>query len=170
MKSPAHGFTLVEMVVVLALIVTVSGFAVPSFSRYIDDQNISRAQTKLKNDIRFMQSRALSGDGYSDGLNFVGLQFTTDATYYETFRTADTTCPVGLGSVDDTIFINPSSVTIHNPDTTCLFFSYDDGEVSSNAANMEIFLGDASATGNNCVSVTVNSNGQITEAGGAECF
>jgi prepilin-type N-terminal cleavage/methylation domain-containing protein len=46
--APAHGFTLVEVIVVLAVVLLLSGIAVPLISGYVEDGRRARAEAEVK--------------------------------------------------------------------------------------------------------------------------
>ncbi|MEK7595830.1 MAG: type II secretion system protein [Patescibacteria group bacterium] len=55
------GFTLVELLVAVSVLLIISAVSIPSFNAYILNQNLKQAQEQLKNGIRDAQNRAITG-------------------------------------------------------------------------------------------------------------
>jgi prepilin-type N-terminal cleavage/methylation domain-containing protein len=56
------GFTLLEVIVSVAIALLLTGFIVANYNTYNDTQKLKQAALTLKNDLRFAQGKALSGD------------------------------------------------------------------------------------------------------------
>lgn len=46
---------------VVSIIAIIGGGIIPSFSQYLNDQNLKQAQEQLKSDLRTIQNKALTG-------------------------------------------------------------------------------------------------------------
>lgn len=56
-----RGFTLIELVVSVGIALALMGTVIVNYNGYNDRQNLKQAALTLKNDLRFAQSKALSG-------------------------------------------------------------------------------------------------------------
>jgi prepilin-type N-terminal cleavage/methylation domain-containing protein len=59
-KEPARGFTLIELMVVVALIAVLVMLSAPSFKRFIDTQRLRSVNAALITDLQFARSEAAS--------------------------------------------------------------------------------------------------------------
>lgn len=55
------GFSLIELLVVTTVIVSLTGLAISNYTSFTDVQKIRQAGRTLKNNLRFVQTRATSG-------------------------------------------------------------------------------------------------------------
>lgn len=85
------GFTLLELLIVVAIIGLLTGVAIPAFSAFTRRQALTQAAKNLKTDLRAVQNRAVSGvEGQRWGVHLV--QGTTN---YEIFSTSSYVYSVG---------------------------------------------------------------------------
>lgn len=97
MKST--GFTLVEILIVIALITILSAISVPAIVSFQRNQTLTQASKKLKSDLRYVQNKALSSiDGRAWGINFVNgrnsyqiFSCVPDPAHYDRYSFANTT-------------------------------------------------------------------------------
>ncbi len=61
LETRNYGFSLLELLVVSAVILSITGLAISNYSSFSDTQKIKQAGKTLKNDLRFIQTRAASG-------------------------------------------------------------------------------------------------------------
>lgn len=80
------GFSLVELMIVIALIGIALSIAVPSFWGYIDDQNLRRATREIASDIFMTRERAIS-----ENIQYRIVFNATDHLYSISKRNADET-------------------------------------------------------------------------------
>jgi len=143
MKLPkySNGFTLVEIIVVVSIIAIISGGIVPSFFRYIDNQNLKQAKEQLKSDLRTIQNRALTG-ALSDYVFYVGgkkepvrywaVYFQNDnGTYSVSITSRNSVCPPSPSSNQATYNL-PNNMKYYGGGVSklCLFFSIKNGDIS----------------------------------------
>src|SRR3989339_87547 len=78
MKSN-KAFTLIEVMVVIAVLTVLTVSIVPSFSGYLKNQNVKQAQETLKSDLRSVQNKALTGVLSDTGAYFWGILLAADS-------------------------------------------------------------------------------------------
>ncbi len=89
--SRKKGFTLIELVVVIAIMGVLASFLLPSFSELIKKQKLEQATEQVKNDLRVVQNRALTGtkqDEYSGW----GLILSANSQTYQFCGRTDSGC------------------------------------------------------------------------------
>jgi prepilin-type N-terminal cleavage/methylation domain-containing protein len=59
-RNPSRGFTLVEMLIVIAILGIVLGIAAPNFTRYRDNANLKEAARDISSDIQLYKQRAIA--------------------------------------------------------------------------------------------------------------
>lgn len=64
LPSSASAFTLVELVVALAVLATLFALAVPSYARYLDEQRLLDQARRLSDGIMLARSEAVKRNGY----------------------------------------------------------------------------------------------------------
>jgi prepilin-type N-terminal cleavage/methylation domain-containing protein len=179
-SSKQKGFTLLELMVVVGIIAVLSGFAIPNFNSYINNQNLRQSQDQVKNDIRSVQNQALTGSMMSSatGLKYWGIKFVTNSSNYSVFlpgsgQTLPQAClnPPSTYNVSSSLFAGSVVRSLGHASGTatpmCLFISFDNGNVSltTTSANVNapatIRLGYPGTTGNKCVTLIVNRAGTI---------
>lgn len=161
-----QGFTLVEILLVVSIIAVLSGFLIPGFSNYIQNQNIKQAQELFKSDLRTVQNKALTGVGAtSSSIDYWGLKIVdANATNYYVFSSAEAT-----GAACDAVNVStaqksetlPGEVVVRGAAGSCIFFSLDNGDaiVTGNGGSKTFGIGypDEDA----CYGVEVNDVGMI---------
>lgn len=173
LRNNQQGFTLVELMISLSIIIILSAFAVPSFSRYLDTQNIRQAQEQIKNDLRTLQNRALSGYQYTEGDNYWAAKFSESEYLFQKTTDADGAACDGISDVSaEKSYSLPSSVIILNTDV-CFFFEFSSGDLTVINGN-KIYLDRTGSTAIDCLFVegvvatglirTTNSNGDQYES------
>jgi len=84
-SSPA--FTLIELLIVIAIIGILTAITIPSFSNFNNKQRLSQAAKQIKNDLRSAQNRAINGIKDSDDNKVWGIQFASPNVYSYTLYT-----------------------------------------------------------------------------------
>lgn len=167
MLHPAQnkGFTLVELLLVVALIAVLSSFLIPGFSNYIDSQNIRQGQELLKSDLRTAQNKALTGVSSSvAGVSYWGLKIPSqNAAKYSFFKSSEADSSACNNAVlEETSKPLPGGVVVIDAPGACVFFSLRNGDATVvNIAGDTISIGYAGETA--CAGVQVNTAGMIRE-------
>jgi prepilin-type N-terminal cleavage/methylation domain-containing protein len=116
------GFTLIEMIVTVAISLVVTGFIIVNYNSYNDVQTLKQAALTLKNNLRFAQSKAATGEKPSPCSELLGYtvafyNILNDLSYY----TIRAECNPG-GAQGATISINfPNGVTFSSPPSSFRF-------------------------------------------------
>ncbi|MFW6110092.1 MAG: pilus assembly FimT family protein [Patescibacteria group bacterium] len=90
------GFTLIELMVVSAIIITLTVFTIPAFTRFSSRQELRRAAEGLRTDIRTVQNRAVSGIDREVGgvpCYWWGMKLTEGESDYQFVRSYDEDYP-----------------------------------------------------------------------------
>lgn len=167
LSRKSAGFTLVELLIAVAIIAALSSFLIPGFTNYIDNQNIIQAQEAFKSDLRTTQNKALTGVGTTTGTKYWAVKIIgNDAREYHFFKTADnssavcTGLSIGGSGYEGTSEKLPGGVVIRQADGACIFFSTRNGDASmANFANDCFVIDEAGVSGTN--GVYINAAGLI---------
>jgi prepilin-type N-terminal cleavage/methylation domain-containing protein len=161
-----YGFTMIELLIVVAIMSILTGAILPGFNSYIINQNLRQAQEQLKNDLRSTQIKALAGS-FSDNLNvkYWGVHFRPDSGTYDYFTSLNTTDPIlCTDSYNTTTYILrsvstklPSDLRYTGSSHRCVFFNNDNGDIVNTGA---VIVGASGAT-SNCRRVEMNGPGRI---------
>ena len=68
-----RGFTLIELMIVIAILATLAGIAVPVFASYVDRARITRAKIEIKNISQEIQAFFVDHGRYPDNLTEIGM-------------------------------------------------------------------------------------------------
>jgi type II secretory pathway pseudopilin PulG len=162
-QNPA--FTLIELLVVVSLVTIMTGTLIPSFTAYINDQNLKQAQEAVKNDLRSVQNKALAGS-LSDTPTVVywGIRFTNNSNVYTFLTSSMADCSVTANTAASEAL--PGAIVIRRGVATspfCVLFSVANGDL---AGNSTVVVGKSGDTGAKCRSVTISNNGLIVATQG----
>lgn len=164
-KKDQNGFTLVELLIVVSLIAIITGTMVPNFSSYIQNQNLRQAQEQIKNDLRDLQNRALSGfQALSGAGNFKywGVKFTDEQKYYVFFKStaSDVSTCNGITTGEERSENLPGNAVVKNG-TYCLFFSFENGDIITTGTTSIVVGYPNSSTDTSCYPIEFNTSGLI---------
>jgi prepilin-type N-terminal cleavage/methylation domain-containing protein len=136
MLKPAHksfsqmGFTLVELLIVVSIIVVMSGVLIPGFTNYYDTQTLRQGQEQIKSDLRNIQMRALTGIDATAVLTHWAVKFEPNESFYGYFLTdTPTAATCNSTTPTETSKKMAGGVMVRGSDSICVFFSFDNGDV-----------------------------------------
>lgn len=153
----SKGFTLIELLVVISIISIIGGGIIPSFSKYVKDQNLKQAQEQLKSDLRTIQNKALTGAmsnaeipvGSGNRVKYWGVYLSSGSetvNYYITTETS--TCPPTADGTYQGNFKIPNTI-VYRGNSGCLFFDIKNGDIVSSGVTSPINIDYASAEPDN---------------------
>ncbi len=166
------GFTLVELLIVIALITILSGVLVPSFSQYISNQNVKLAQETVVSDLYTALNRALSGVGATNqNLKFWGISFTANSPTYTFISCGED----ALGDPDCSSYINsqtseqlPNNIVVRT--SVDILFSLQNGNaVTCSPSNCSVRVGPSTGD-SGCMEIIVNGAGFISKGTASSCI
>lgn len=70
------GFSLIELLVVVTIIISLSGISIVGYNRFQDRQLVNRAASGLASDLRLTQQKAISGQKTAGWCNLAGQSLT----------------------------------------------------------------------------------------------
>jgi len=159
------GFTLIELLIAVSIIIVLAGFLVPNFSIYMSTQTIRQAQEQIKNDLRTVQNRAISGSGFSPTVNYWGVKFVDSANTYFYFTTDTASwndCNAhSIGGVGSEKSVKLPGTAIIRNGTQCVYFAFADG-------GMTFFRNGAAVTSQASQIVTVGYTSSVNDCGGTQ--
>jgi prepilin-type N-terminal cleavage/methylation domain-containing protein len=154
MKS--NGFTMIELLVVMAVIVTITALLVGGYNNFNQTERLRQSGKDLKTNLRLAQTKATSGLKPSGCSVLDGYRVTFDSSSY----TIQALCGGALAGSITTITLPDAISFSPAPTPNPLLFSVLTGlPVLTN--NMTITLGSASQTH----AVLVSTGGDITDLG-----
>ncbi len=153
-----HGFTLLELLVVVSIMVLVFGISIASFNTFNKRERLQQAALNFKTALRYAQTRALSADKPSNcdqSDTFVGMHvdFPNTGTYTVTHE-----CSSGLvGTVESTLL--PTGIVFTSLPTAFTLKVL--SSMTTLAADQTIALTNTTDT----YRVVVKANGEIDDLG-----
>jgi len=113
-----NGFTLIEIIVTVTIIMLLSGFAVVRYTEYNNRQRVKQSALDLKSNLRFAQQKAVSGQKPVTSVA-VPQPCTTlegyEVRFTETSYTVGPTCTEGTSYSEDITIPLPVGITIAEP-------------------------------------------------------
>jgi prepilin-type N-terminal cleavage/methylation domain-containing protein len=97
MKNYKPAFTLIELIIVIAIIIILTGIAVPLSAGYITERQVYNAATQLQQDLLLIQNLAITHSSDSSSGRFEIYFYPSDNKYY-------------VETTEDAVFTPPSSM------------------------------------------------------------
>lgn len=156
--SRKSGFSLLELLVVMGIMLSLTGMVISNYSSFSSNQKVKQAGRTLKNDFRFIQNRAASGVKPSTGCTtLVSYRFTFTETSYQ-YQPICNTGPV----TNTAVVINLPSDVKFSPVPAPFDFQVLTGiSLLSNSTSQTFSLVTSSRT----YEVSVSNNGDINDLG-----
>ncbi len=172
LPNHSKGFTLIELLVVMSIIAILGGGIIPSFSRYLRDQNLKQAQEQLKSDLRTIQNKALTGASSNEEINGVrarywGVYLQSGSETVNYFISTNTTCPPtydptsGFTSSWKGDFKIPNTIVYKGDSNGCMFFDIKNGDIAYSGVSSPLPLNYVNPGSTSNKTVTFNSAGLI---------
>lgn len=154
----SQGFTLIEILLVVSILAVMTATLIPSFDSYIKNQNLKQAQEAVKNDLRTMQNRAMTGASSASGINYWGIYFADESNSYSLVSSSTPeNCGVGAESGG----VLPGDVVMDtgsgpSADARCVWFALGTGD-TYDTSEVNLYV----KSENICKRVLVNPFGRI---------
>ncbi len=170
------GFTLVELLIAVSILVIITAATIPNFNTFITSQNLLQAREEVKNGIRDAQNRAITGVDSNSTYTWWGIKFVNNGSTNATYQIGKTTCtqascPNGpgvtecttLSTIDVISSVLPGDATFAiTTSPSCIFYKMVSGDVSM--VNLNSGSKVRLVVGANCKDVQVNSSGMVKGA------
>jgi prepilin-type N-terminal cleavage/methylation domain-containing protein len=160
------GFTLIEMMISIGLILVLSAAIIPSFNSYLNTQYAKQAQEQVKSDFRTAQNNSLAGVGVKEGVTNWGLKWTSGANSYTLFASEALTidssiCQASTELSEYTNVVPGFNSSVEFKNSGCLAFSTSKAGERSYLSSDFPLLGLLSASGAECYGVEVSEMGLV---------
>lgn len=155
------GFTLIELIVTVGIIMMLLSGVVVNFSRFNDDQRLEQVGLTLQEDLRLAQGKALSGQKPSSG-DCTAL-YGYRVTFTESSYTIVPECSEGSDYSDESVSVTlPQNVTFAEP--LCPSFIFRPlSQGTDLAASTDVIL----SSGTSTYTITIYRSGVVNEKGSA---
>jgi len=151
-----RGFTLIEVVVSIGIALALVGSVIVNYNGYNDAQTLKQAALTLKNNVRFAQSKSLTGDKPASGCTqLLGFQLSFVASGYSIQATCD---PEGVAG-DATTVTFPSSLTFNPVPSAIIFYAVGRGTNLDTSVSLTI------SGFNRVYTLQVSPSGDVSDLG-----
>ena len=152
----SRGFSLLELLVVVSILVLVIGLSISSFNSFNRRERLKQASLNLKAAIRFAQTRAISADKpascVASNASFVGMAINFTNNSY----TVQHVCSDGVAGTDESVTLPPGISFVSVPSS----FTYNAlTRVTTLSAFQPILLTNSIET----YKLQVETNGQVND-------
>ncbi|MDP1845418.1 MAG: prepilin-type N-terminal cleavage/methylation domain-containing protein [Candidatus Moranbacteria bacterium] len=163
-KNSSRGFTLIEIIIAIAIVGIVSGIAVVNFGKN-DDKDVRMERERLTSFLRDVQNKALTGEivaGVSGVCGF-GVHYVSSSKIQAYYTTHGTDCKISgsktYGTDLQDVFNVRNGVTV-NSSFSDVFFLIPNGEVYDNGTPMATPV-TLTLTKNTSIGITIDAAGNI---------
>lgn len=175
------GFTLLELLIVIALLTIISGLTIPSFTSYIRNQTLRQAEEQVLADMRSVQNKALNGVDYTSTTGYWAIKFPSSSPsqyiYYRSNLPAGSTtvqmqteCSGTTPTPNERSQILPGGIRIKNQSDKCFYFSFENGNASNiGGTTSPLSIGYPESTGAECLGIRTNAVGLIYPDDAVNC-
>ncbi len=124
--NPECGFTLIELMIVIAILAIVVGIAYPSFQRFASNNYLKSAARDLGSDFASLKERALSGDAALGGNRMYRISLNIGANSYQLQQcnNVGSTCTAGYTVMQTKNLADYSSDIVFRADTAPLIYDF----------------------------------------------
>ncbi len=112
------GFTLIEIIVAVTILLVITSVGISNYSGYNQGETVRQTALTVKNDLRYLQGKALSGDKPAGCTKLTGWQMSFTATTY----TTEATCTNGAVAITQRTTPLPRTVTFSPVPSTIIYY------------------------------------------------
>jgi len=149
-------FTLIELLLAIAVFGILVAMVIPSFSQLIKKQKLEQGAEQVKNDLRVAQNRALTGT-QQDQYSGWGLKFVAGSSSYNFCGQTDSGCVVGSEMSNQDL---PQGLVFRAISTDTFSFQIVTGEVLAGAGET-IKIGYPEDSADQWKTITLTAGGNI---------
>lgn len=155
-KHGLVGFTLVELLIVIAILSTILGLGIASYNGFNRRERLKQSALTLKSHLRFAQTKAMSAEKPGVGCSaFVGMEVTFIST---TYTVSHQCSPEGVVGAPET-FSLPSDITFSPVPSGITFLT------STNRTDSTTDQSITLVNGSQSYMIVVSSNGNVNDEG-----
>lgn len=151
------GFTLIEILVAVTILLIMSSIGVSNFTTYNDTQSLKQAALNVKSGLRTIQSKAFAGEKPTGCASLIGWRMTfTGSTY-----TTEPACSGATPTASQTTVTLPTGITF-SPTPSAIIFAVVTGATNLTAVQSLNLVQPGSSKR---YTIGVGSRGEITDEG-----
>ena len=134
--KPNKSFTLIELMVVIAVLFTITGAMVPTYISYLKQQTFNNSFVSVRQTLRDVQNRALTGVDTDLGIKYWIVNFNNDGYMYvgkSTTKSVAACANVLISPTEKVIY--PTSIVVGKGPNYCTFFDTASGSIYVSEGN-----------------------------------
>ncbi|MCX6783530.1 MAG: prepilin-type N-terminal cleavage/methylation domain-containing protein [candidate division WWE3 bacterium] len=149
------GFTLVELLIVIAVMVVIFAAIIPSFNNFTKSQYLEQATQQLINDLRSAQSKAQQGVSVGGATAYCWFLLTGN-TASSAYTVGTSNAAVCTASNTVSTLSLPNSISFKDAGGKSIYFNQLTGSLNNAASTITIQIGND--TVNKCVNIDPSGN------------